>query len=101
MRIDAKTQFGMDQLEFSSRAKKADKKSDKSAETHTAPLADALEISGAAKKTAALTQALKDLPDVRQSKVAQLKARIESGTYHVSGKDIAEKIVNTALNGVF
>ena len=34
-------------------------------------------------------------------KIADLKERIANGTYNVSGKDIAAKIVNTALEDVF
>lgn len=101
MRIDVKTQFGMDQLEFSSRAKKTDKKSAKVADGLSVPSSDALQISGAAKKTAAIAQSLKEMPDVRQAKIAELKARIADGSYNVSGKDIAEKVVNSALNGLF
>ena len=32
-------------------------------------------------------------PDVRESLVASLKAKVESGTYHVSGADVADMMM--------
>ena len=48
-----------------------------------------------------MTRTLKEMPDVRADKIADLKERIANGTYNVSGKDIASKIINTALEDVF
>ncbi len=46
-------------------------------------------------------QRVKDLldesPDVREDLVQAIKARIESGTYHVSGEDIADLMVRRAF----
>jgi|GEM_PF-3531909 len=41
-----------------------------------------------------LKQAAKELPDVRADKVAEIKAKIQSGNYHVSAEDIADKMIN-------
>ena len=41
------------------------------------------------------------MPDVREEKVSTLKSEINSGTYNVTGKDVAEKIVNSAINDTF
>lgn len=104
MRIDGKTQLGMEQLDYANRVKNTIvKKADKevSAEARPVPASDAIEISGLAKEQATLTSTLKDLPDVRNDKVAELKARIEAGNYNVSGKDIASKIVDSALHDLF
>lgn len=38
-------------------------------------------------------QVLSGLPDVRADRVAELKARIESGNYQVSGQDVARSIL--------
>ena len=40
---------------------------------------------------------LENLPDVREDRVQELKARIENGTYHVSSEDIADLIIRRAL----
>lgn len=114
MRIDGKTQLGMDQLDYANRAKNTvANKAEKTAVNanpvvNNTALKDALELSGkapvievAVDKQAEIKNSLKDLPDVRKDKVAELKARIASGDYNVSGKDIAEKIVNTALSDLF
>jgi negative regulator of flagellin synthesis FlgM len=37
------------------------------------------------------------LPDVREDRVMELKARIESGAYRISADDIADLIVRRAL----
>ena len=42
-------------------------------------------------------QVIRRLPDVREDRVQSLKAQIESGTYHVSGEDIADLIIRRAL----
>jgi negative regulator of flagellin synthesis FlgM len=38
-------------------------------------------------------QVLAGLPDVRTERVAELKARIESGNYNVTGQDVARSIL--------
>ena len=38
-----------------------------------------------------------ELPDVREDRVQALKAQIESGTYQVSGEDIADLIIRRTL----
>ena len=40
---------------------------------------------------------LDTLPDVREEKVAQIKQRIEEGSYEIDGKKIAEKMIGEAL----
>lgn len=42
-------------------------------------------------------KAVKDVPDVRMAKVKEIKARMESGQYRVSGQEVAEKMVDQAL----
>jgi negative regulator of flagellin synthesis FlgM len=38
------------------------------------------------------------MPEVRENKVAELKAQIESGTYQVSNRAIARAMVGTLLS---
>lgn len=44
-----------------------------------------------------ITEALSQVPDVREQIVASLKERIEAGTYQVSGEQIAEMMVRRSL----
>lgn len=44
-----------------------------------------------------ISETLAQIPDIREQIVASLKERIESGTYHVSGEQIAEMMVRRAL----
>ena len=54
-------------------------------------------LSSAAKDVQQVKSAIETLPDVRTEKVAQLKDRIEEGTYNVSGEKIAEKMIGDSL----
>jgi anti-sigma28 factor (negative regulator of flagellin synthesis) len=44
-----------------------------------------------------ISDALARIPDTREQIVASLKERIESGSYHVTGEQIAEMMVRRAL----
>lgn len=44
-----------------------------------------------------ISDALAKIPDTRDQIVASLKERIESGSYHVTGEQIAEMMVRRAL----
>jgi len=54
-------------------------------------------LSSAAKEVQQIKSTIEALPDVRTEKVAQLKDRIEAGTYNVSGEKIAEKMIGDSL----
>ncbi|SDW10858.1 anti-sigma-28 factor, FlgM family [Tepidimicrobium xylanilyticum] len=36
---------------------------------------------------------LREVPDIRKDKVERIKAQVQSGSYNVEGKEIAEKIL--------
>ncbi len=40
-----------------------------------------------------LEQLARSLPDIREDRVEELRARIQSGSYHVGADKIAEKII--------
>jgi negative regulator of flagellin synthesis FlgM len=44
-----------------------------------------------------LSNAIAEVPDIREQIVASLKERIESGTYQVGGEHIAEMMLRRAL----
>ena len=58
---------------------------------------DEVVLSPQAQEFSQLLQKLKTMPEVREDKVAELTARIESGEYKVSARDIAEKMLADRL----
>lgn len=102
MRIDSNMMSGMDTLEQTSRKRNVEKVSVNDKQNSAAAVeSDAVSISEKGKDVSEMTRTLKEMPDVRADKIADLKERIANGTYNVSGKDIASKIINTALEDVF
>jgi len=59
---------------------------------------DVLSISNEAKDIQTIYKALKDVPDIRQSKVADISGRFEAGSYNVTGKDIVDKVVKNVFD---
>lgn len=55
---------------------------------------DKLEISQTGKDYHTVKQALANMPDVREDKVADIKEKMASGTYDVSMEEVADKLVN-------
>jgi negative regulator of flagellin synthesis FlgM len=58
-----------------------------------APGGDTLEVSARGRELAKAQQAVEDAPDVRADKVAEIKKRIEDGTYHVPADVLARKLL--------
>ncbi len=54
---------------------------------------DKVVFSSEAKEFQKMLETLKNLPDVREDKVAEYKKLIESGNYNVKSEDIADSIV--------
>jgi negative regulator of flagellin synthesis FlgM len=44
-----------------------------------------------------LVETAQSIPDVRESRVAQIRGEIESGNYHIKAEEIAEKIIEGNL----
>ncbi|HHV59488.1 MAG TPA: flagellar biosynthesis anti-sigma factor FlgM [Clostridiaceae bacterium] len=59
---------------------------------------DTVSISGEAKDFQTVMRALKDVPDVRRDKVDALAEKYRSGSYTVSGKETADKIIKSVLD---
>lgn len=55
---------------------------------------DKVEISSFGKAYQTAKQAVASAPDVREDKVADIRERIQNGTYDVSPEDFAEKILS-------
>ena len=59
--------------------------------------AAAIEVSAAGQEVQLIRRVVNNLPDVREDRVRALKAQIESGTYNVSGEDIADLMIRRTL----
>ncbi len=92
MRIDAYNQIA--QIYKTNQAKTTASKTEK-----TSSFSDALQLSQTGKDIQVAKQAVKDAPDVREDKVNEMKSKLASGTYNVSGEELADKLVNNYFNG--
>jgi negative regulator of flagellin synthesis FlgM len=60
--------------------------------------ADEVSLSDGARSMAAAHEAVRNAPDVREQKVADIKQQVDSGTYQVSARVLARKMVEAANN---
>lgn len=58
---------------------------------------DELELSTRGRDYQIAMKAFKNLPEVRQDLVDELKAKISQGNYNVSGSEIADKIIESVI----
>ena len=54
---------------------------------------ESVSISQAGQELHQYTEAMANLPDVRQERIAKIQAAIEQGTYSVSAEDLADKLI--------
>lgn len=59
---------------------------------------DKVEISEFGKVLQTAKQAVKNSSDIREDKVADIKSRIDNGTYEVSGESFADKLLQNYQN---
>lgn len=62
---------------------------------------DKFEISSEAKTYQTAKSAVSEASDVREDKIAEIKARMEAGTYCISSEDVAEKMLNQVTTLTF
>ena len=67
----------------------------------TALYSDKLEISRTAKDYQTAKEAVSQTSDVREDKVAQIKAAMEAGTYRVSAQEVAGKMLENIATLTF
>ena len=60
--------------------------------------ADEVTLSEGARSLAAAHDAVRNAPDVREQKVADIKQQVDSGTYQVSARVLARKMVEASKN---
>jgi len=59
-----------------------------------APKTDSVSLSDSARSLASARHAVNNASDVREQKVADIKMQVESGTYNVSSRVLARKMLN-------
>jgi len=69
------------------------KKANRVSKTETVHKSDKIELSREAKDFQAALDAVKQIPDIRQDKVEEIKSKILTGAYNVSAEEVAGKIV--------
>jgi negative regulator of flagellin synthesis FlgM len=58
---------------------------------------DKVTLSTEGREIQAIRQKIAESPEVREAKVAELREAIKTGTYNVSGEEIAEKMLSRNL----
>lgn len=58
---------------------------------------DELQLSNRAKEYQIAMKAFKNLPEVREDLVKDLKGQIKQGKYNVTGEEIADKIIDSVI----
>ena len=59
---------------------------------------DEVVLSPEARKIQQAKELIDSLPDIREEKVAEIRARIEAGEYEIDGEKVAEKIIQESLS---
>lgn len=98
MRIDDKFKFDLNRANDTSAKKKS---ASKSSGSESGSGSDSVQLSSSAKEAANLKNSIKSAPEIRIELVNELKGKIASGEYNVSGKQVAESIVNKAVDDLF
>ncbi len=58
---------------------------------------DKVVLSPKAKEVQEATKLIKEIPDIREEKVAKLKEQVDQGTYRVDGEKIAFKMLKESI----
>ena len=58
---------------------------------------DKVVLSPKAKEVQEATELIKELPDIREEKVAKLKEQVDQGTYKIDGEKIAFKMLKESI----
>ena len=103
MRINDKQFITTDKGDKAADTKKAEAKRGQGAKkaSSASASADSVRLSSRSRDIAEIALQLKEASEVREELVSELRAKIKDGTYHVSGGDIASKIMDKALNNIF
>lgn len=72
----------------------------KTTKTKGASAKDHVEISRAGKDYQVAKQAVANVEDIRKDKINDIKRRMESGTYNVTGEEVANKLVENYFDQI-
>jgi negative regulator of flagellin synthesis FlgM len=75
----------------------ASQKTDDAAPVRPASQGDSVSLSLKARRLQAARETLAAMPEIREEKVAAIRAQIEAGTYKIDGEKIADKMIAEAL----
>jgi len=78
-------------LESSQQSERAQKSGEERSDS------DRLELSVRSREISHLDELIRSTPDVRESRIEQVRKELESGTYNVKAEKIAEKIIGGNL----
>jgi negative regulator of flagellin synthesis FlgM len=104
MKISKVDDASLQMIQQYQKADKADKVEDRASEKAAAANLvpeEKVNLSTTAKDVQNLSNAISNLPDVREEKVQALKDQIEKGTYKVDAEKTAEKMVGESLLDIF
>jgi len=59
---------------------------------------ESIAISQTAQEIKQYTEAMANLPDIRKERIAQIQLALKNGTYSVSSKDLADKLIQELSN---
>ncbi len=59
---------------------------------------ESVSISQAGKEISQYTEAMRNLPDIRQERIAQIQTALQEGTYTVSSEDLADTLIQELSN---
>lgn len=62
---------------------------------------DVVSISNEGKDFQVAMKAVKEVPDIREEKVEEIKQKIKANAYEVTGKDIVEKVIKSIREKMF
>jgi negative regulator of flagellin synthesis FlgM len=103
MIIDNTTTINLNKPEANKTSKAIDKGTltiNAKAEETTVSSGDTVKISDRSRLISKATELATLAPDIRSEKVADLTARIASGTYNVSSRDVADSIIRKSISGI-
>ena len=63
----------------------------------TTQACDEVILSSKAQELGQLQKTMNEIPDVRAERIDQLKQQIQAGNYHVSGTDIAQRLLQSGV----
>lgn len=99
MRIEDKK---ISQEIYSSQAQKAPVVQPTAQDQQTQVPRDTVQLSGRGREVQKVREAALEAPEVRESRVAELKSAIQAGTYNVRGEQIASKMLaDNMVNKLF